>query len=291
MLSAEADVNARNNDGATALMLATYAQKEQVVKSLIGAGARQGLSSALAFAEQAEQTGLAAVLREAIPATSGSVGWLSWLGWSSGSDTLAPFDLCFLPLYAPPTAPPIPHPSRFATYPHTLTPPSPYYYYSALGLMILGFMLLLFQLDVVDGESGRDSYDRHGLRDELAGSGLSHADLQAPRSRRDHPDLAQLTPRERRSLTCRLGEAYQRWNETEGAREDRTRSLPACLPHTKRRGPPRLNTRTSWLPISPRSLLSFHSTQVNERRSYTSSANASRGKRSCMRRPKAYVTR
>ena len=101
MLSAEADVNARNNDGATALMLATYAQKEQVVKSLIGAGARQGLSSALAFAEQAEQTGLAAVLREAIPATSGSVGWLSWLGWSSGSDTLAPFDLCFLPLYAP----------------------------------------------------------------------------------------------------------------------------------------------------------------------------------------------
>jgi ankyrin repeat protein len=98
LLAAEADVNARNKDGATALMLATYAQKEQVVKSLIGSGARQGLHSALAFAEQAEQAALATMLRDALPAPPSSVGWLGWLGWSSSADSLAPFDLAFLPL-------------------------------------------------------------------------------------------------------------------------------------------------------------------------------------------------
>ena len=46
LLAANADVNAKNNDGATALMLATYAQKEGVVRSLIGSGAKQGLSAA-----------------------------------------------------------------------------------------------------------------------------------------------------------------------------------------------------------------------------------------------------
>ena len=100
LLAAEADVNARNNDGATALMLATYAQKEQVVRSLITSGARQGLQSALAFAEQAEQVALATVLREAQPSSS-NVGWLGWLGWSAGTDGLATFDLGFLPLCAP----------------------------------------------------------------------------------------------------------------------------------------------------------------------------------------------
>ena len=39
------------------------------------------------------------------------------------------------------------------------------------------------------------------------------------RSRRETTDLSQLRARERRSLTSRLGEAYQRWNETEGQRE------------------------------------------------------------------------
>jgi hypothetical protein len=94
-----------------------------------------------------------------------------------------------------------------------LSPSSSLLDHSALGLMILGFMLLLFQLDVVDGDAGLAS-ERHAAQDANM---LNHSELQPPRSRRDHTDLAQLTPRERRSLTCRLGEAYQRWNETEGA--------------------------------------------------------------------------
>ena len=122
LLAAEADVNARNNDGATALMLATYAQKEQVVRSLIGSGARQGLTAALAFAEQAEQGALASMLREALPSSSSNVGWLGWLGWSTGSDSLATFDLGFLPLCAPPA--PLRHPAASARRrrPRTLAP-------------------------------------------------------------------------------------------------------------------------------------------------------------------------
>jgi hypothetical protein len=51
LVTASADVDAENNDGATALMLATYAQKEHVVRSLLAHGARQGLAAALAFAD------------------------------------------------------------------------------------------------------------------------------------------------------------------------------------------------------------------------------------------------
>lgn len=129
LLAAEADVNARNNDGATALMLATYAQKEQVVRSLIASGARQGLQSALSFAEQAEQTQVARVLREALPSGGSSVGWLAWLGgWggSGGGDGLAAFDLGFLPLCAFPR-PPRSRASRTRSHVHALSlrPPPP----------------------------------------------------------------------------------------------------------------------------------------------------------------------
>lgn len=70
LLAASADVEAKNNDGATALLLATYAQKEAVVRSLLSAGARQGLSAALAFAESADATTLAGALREAQPSAA-----------------------------------------------------------------------------------------------------------------------------------------------------------------------------------------------------------------------------
>ena len=153
LLAANADVNAKNNDGATALMLATYAQKESVVRSLIGSGARQGLSAALAFAEQADAPSLVGVLRKASPSASPSLGWLPWSslwsGWAAaaaGTDgASAPFDLGFLPL--------------------------------AVGLMIVGFMLLLFQLDV-DSDGG--AVGGHGgphSGDAL----LAHQDLQPPR--------------------------------------------------------------------------------------------------------------
>lgn len=101
LLAANADVDAKNNDGASALMLATYAQKEAVVRSLIGSGATHGLSAALAFAEQAEANELATALREALPAASGSLGWMGWLGASAvGDGGPAAFDLGFLPLGA-----------------------------------------------------------------------------------------------------------------------------------------------------------------------------------------------
>ena len=83
--------------------------------------------------------------------------------------------------------------------------------------MILGFMLLLFQLDA-DGDGYQSEHHRHAPHGEpsVLDPRDHRVDLPPPRSRRDHTDLAQLTPRERRSLTCRLGEAYQRWNESEG---------------------------------------------------------------------------
>jgi len=152
-----------------------------VVRCLVRSGARMGLRSALAFAEQAEPTSLASTLREALPASATSADWFTWSDWSRATSILIPWDLGFLPL--------------------------------ALGLVILGFMLLLFQMDV-DGEGGYAAGDHHGDY-----GALNEADMPSPRSRRDHIDLAQLTPRERRSLTCRLGEAYQRWNESEGQRE------------------------------------------------------------------------
>lgn len=154
LLAANADVNAKNNDGATALMLATYAQKEGVVRSLIGSGAKQGLSAALAFAEQADAQSLVGVLRGASPSSSRSLGWLPWAnlmgggGVSGASDgsAMAPFDLGFLPL--------------------------------AVGLMIVGFMLLLFQLDA-DADGGGGGVLGSTLGDP-SGS-LGHADLKPPR--------------------------------------------------------------------------------------------------------------
>ncbi|KAL1511540.1 hypothetical protein AB1Y20_006334 [Prymnesium parvum] len=177
LLAANADVEAKNNDGATALMLATYAQKEAVVKVLLEHGARQGLTSALTFAEQANLLAVANLLRDALPSASWPLGWLGSWGWGSAESSSASFELGYLPV--------------------------------AIGLMFIGFMLLVFHIDV-ESEGGADSAGVHDA--------LSHADLP-PRSRRDHPELGQLTARERRSLTCRLGEAYQRWNETEGQRE------------------------------------------------------------------------
>ena len=81
MVGARADVDARNNDGATALMLATYARKEPVVRALLSSGARYGLSSALAFAEQSESPSLATTLREAMP-PQGATTWLGSLAWT-----------------------------------------------------------------------------------------------------------------------------------------------------------------------------------------------------------------
>ena len=153
LLAANADVNAKNNDGATALMLATYAQKEGVVRLLIGSGAKQGLSAALAFAEQADAQSLVGVLREASPSGSHSLGWLPWAGLTGGvsgasdGSAMAPFDLGFLPL--------------------------------AVGLMIVGFMLLLFQLDADADGGGGGALGTQGLGD--ASGGLGHADLKPPR--------------------------------------------------------------------------------------------------------------
>ena len=80
-------------------------------------------------------------------------------------------------------------------------------------------MLLLFQLDVDSEGGGGLGSDGRGGGVGIDGRG-DPADLHhPPRSRRETTDLSQLTARERRSLTCRLGEAYQRWNETEGQRE------------------------------------------------------------------------
>ena len=149
LLTAEADVNAKNNDGATALMLATYAQKESVVRSLLASGARQGLGAALAFAEQADAAPLATMLRDALPTSAPSLGWLAWIGWTdvaldSGGGT--PFDLGFLPL--------------------------------AVGLMIIGFMLLLFQLDV-DADGGVGG----GAHGDVSANGVvaHHSEVPPPR--------------------------------------------------------------------------------------------------------------
>ena len=101
LLAAHANIDATNNDGATALMLATYARKEGVVRSLLESGARAGLSSALAFAEQADAGALARILRTASASGGGSLGWLGRLSWGSadeGSANGVPFDLGFLPL-------------------------------------------------------------------------------------------------------------------------------------------------------------------------------------------------
>lgn len=171
LLAANADVEVKNNDGATALMLATYAQKEAVVKLLLEHGARQGLTSALTFAEQANLLAVANVLRTALPSAGGPLGWLGSWGWGSMEGGATGVELGYLPL--------------------------------AIGLMLVGLVLLVYHIDV----------DPEGCG--AGGETLSHNDL-APRSRRDHPELGQLTARERRSLTCRLGAAYQRWNETEG---------------------------------------------------------------------------
>lgn len=102
LLAADADVNTKNNDGATALMLATYAQKEGVVRVLISSGARQGLSAALAFAEQAGAAGLAGILRDTSPASSSSIGMLGWVGRDHLSESGFSLEsLGFLPLGAP----------------------------------------------------------------------------------------------------------------------------------------------------------------------------------------------
>ena len=116
-MTASADVDAENNDGATALMLATYAQKEHVVRSLLAHGARQGLAAALAFAEQAGPEALTCVLRDASPTSRSSLGWmytsaLGWFGWSGAAPGACdrpglgppavtnenPLDLGFVPL-------------------------------------------------------------------------------------------------------------------------------------------------------------------------------------------------
>ena len=208
-MTASADVDAENNDGATALMLATYAQKEHVVRSLLAHGARQGLAAALAFAEQAGPEALTCVLRDASPTSRSSLGWMStsalgWFGWSGAAPGACdrpglgppavtnenPLDLGFVPL--------------------------------ALGLMVVGCMLLLFQLDVDNDGPGALTNDG-GVHERERMRGLGADALDAPlaghRSRRETTDLSQLRARERRSLTSRLGEAYQRWNETEGQRE------------------------------------------------------------------------
>lgn len=181
-------MEAKNNDGATALMLATYAQKEAVVKLLLKHGARHGLTSALTFAEQANLVAVANVLSEALPSGEGPLGWLGPLGWGSFSGASSAFELGYLPL--------------------------------AIGLMFIGFMLLVFHIDV-EPENGVGG---NGVAD-----GMTHSEL-TPRSRRDHPELGQLTARERRSLTCRLGEAYQRWNETEGGCNVRLYTDPRTAP-------------------------------------------------------------
>jgi len=209
LVTASADVDAENNDGATALMLATYAQKEHVVRSLLAHGARQGLAAALAFAEQAGPEALTCVLRDASPASRSSLGWMStsalgWLGWSGAAPAACdqpglgppavtnenPLDLGFVPL--------------------------------ALGLMVVGCMLLLFQLDVDNDGPGALTNDG-GVHERERIRGLGADALDAPlaghRGRRETTDLSQLRARERRSLSSRLGEAYQRWNETEGQRE------------------------------------------------------------------------
>ena len=136
----------------------------------------------------------------------------------------------------PHPSPLTPHPSPLTPHPSPLIPtcspphpaprPLPSPLHRAMGLMVLGFLLLLVQLDV-DGD-GHRATDRHNIGPHEP-SELSHADVPPPRSRRDHTDLAQLTPRERRSLTCRLGEAYQRWNESEGAPLSVCPSRPLAL--------------------------------------------------------------
>lgn len=83
-----------------------------------------------------------------------------------------------------------------------------------MGFVVVGCLLLIFQLDVED-EIGTGLTGGGGKR----AADLPTGEMLFPRSRRETTDLAQLTARERRSLTCRFGEAYQRWNETEGQRE------------------------------------------------------------------------
>jgi hypothetical protein len=88
--------------------------------------------------------------------------------------------------------------------------------------MVVGCMLLLFQLDVDNDGPGALTNDG-GVHERERIRGLGADALDAPlaghRGRRETTDLSQLRARERRSLSSRLGEAYQRWNETEGQRE------------------------------------------------------------------------
>ena len=138
------------------------------------------------------------------------------------------------------------------------------------------------------------------------------------RSRRDHTDLAQLTPRERRSLTCRLGEAYQRWNETEGKQASFARvvlvfpfrqHLPArtrvfchdfChapADETPPSPPPLLLLLLllllTFCPILSRGrdVGLASPAQANAKPSCTSNASAWRSRQSCTTRPRAWLRR
>ena len=183
LLRASADAEAANNDGATALMLATYAHKESVVRALLQHGAREGLPLALQFAERSGMTALAGDLRDAMPPAPGSIGWLLsfvW-GWADNSTAAsaanaAPSQARAMPPAAAAAGAPPPAPAAVAHAPsprhHRPSPastplppppppqplPSPHllrlaqqmdlgYLPLAMAMVFVGFFLLAFHLD------------------------------------------------------------------------------------------------------------------------------------------------
>ena len=133
LLRASADAEASNNDGATALMLATYAHKESVVRALLQHGAREGLPLALQFAERSGMTALAGDLRDAMPPAPGSIGWLLSFVWGWADNSTAASAANAAPSQArampPPPRPPAPparaRRRRARPLPATTAPPPP----------------------------------------------------------------------------------------------------------------------------------------------------------------------